>query len=373
MIARDKLTIFFLELMLLLILFFALFVPNIFTRIVLAILLFIYMIAILIILKKRKILSIYSKQVTYLMFALGLVYVISFYMMGIYFGFYESTVKLSFWSLFHYIIPYIIIIVSSEVIRYIFLSQKIKITKILTFISMVLIDLVLYINVYNITSLEKLLTVIGYILFASISCNLLYNYIANRFGYKPVIFYRLITVLYCYIVPVIPDVYIFFKSVLRMLYPYLIYLLLEYTYSKKDKIISYVDKKTRIINTSILFTFVIAITMLVSCQFKYGVLVVGSGSMSGTLNKGDVIVFESYTKQSIAKDDIIIFEKDDLSVIHRVKKIRFVNGENHYYTKGDANEKMDEGYTTNKQIKGISKFKISYIGYPAIWLRDMFK
>mgnify|MGYP003305586767 CR=1 FL=1 len=52
---------------------------------------------------------------------------------------------------------------------------------------------------------------------------------------KPIIIYKLITLLYSYIIPIIPDVLVFFRSILRMIYPYIIYLVLEYSYSKETK------------------------------------------------------------------------------------------------------------------------------------------
>ena len=42
-------------------------------------------------------------------------------------------------------------------------------------------------------------------------------------GDKPIIIYRLMTVLYVYLIPIIPDVLVFFRAILRMLYPYIIY------------------------------------------------------------------------------------------------------------------------------------------------------
>ena len=125
-----------------------------------------------------------------------------------------------------------VIIIASEVIRYIYTSQPDKFSKVTTMIMMVLVDLCVYATVYDITSVTDVVTVLGFVLLASVSCNLLYNYIVVRFGYKGIIFYRLITALYVYFIPVIPNVYLFFRSFFRMVYPFVIYLLLEYSYSK---------------------------------------------------------------------------------------------------------------------------------------------
>ena len=91
--------------------------------------------------------------------------------------------------------------------------------------------------------------------------------------------------------------------------------------------------------------------MLISCQFKYGLLVVGSESMTGTLNKGDAVVFERYDDQTIKEGQVIIFNFNDIQTIHRVVDIRKVNGEYRYYTKGDANQRNDDEYRTEKDIR----------------------
>lgn len=370
---KDKFKIYALELVLLITLFFTLFVSNIFTKIALSILLAIYTLVIYKELKKRNIVSMYEKQVTVLMLLFGIIYLMVFYLMGLYFGYYKALVQLSLWSIINYIIPITIIIISSEIIRSVFLAQKGKISKIIIFISMILLDLIIYNNIYEIKTLESLLGIVGYTFFSSIACNLLYNYISTRFGNKPIIVYRLITVLYAYIIPIIPNVYIFFRSFLRIVYPYIIFLILEASYSKTTFVASRNDRRKNIVNTAILLTVSTLIIMLISCQFKYGILVIGSGSMSGAINKGDAVVFESYDGQGeIQEGQVIIFEKDKNKVVHRVVDIKLVNGEYRYYTKGDANQKIDEGYVTKEQITGISKFRILYIGYPTIWIRDIF-
>ena len=184
--------------------------------------------------------------------------------------------------------------------------------------------------------------------------------------------YRLITVLYVYLIPIIPNVYIYFRAFLRMIYPYILYLILEHTYSKTDFVVSYHDRRQNLIGITTLLIVMTSITMLISCRFKYGILVIGSESMTGSINKGDAIVFETYDNQQIKEGQVIIFEKNDLNLVHRVIDIKNVNGELRYYTKGDANKEMDAGYITNDDILGISKFRIMYIGHPTIWVRELF-
>lgn len=369
---NDKFKIYFLNFVFLAFLIFALFESKVITKTILAIVITAYAVLVKVLLKKRKIISIYNKQVILLNVGFSILYLTVFYLSGFYFGFYDSPVKLTLWGIITFILPITVIVISSEIIRYIFISQKTKVNGVLTFISMVLIDVKLYIGIYDATRLDEFLVIIGFIIFASISSNLLYNYISLRFGYKPIIVYRLITSLYSYIIPIIPDVIVFFRSIGRMIYPYIMYMTLEYTYSKSKTASSFSKRKGRIIATTITAVFMLLLTMLISCKFTYGILVVGSDSMTGALNKGDAIVFKSYDNQVIGVNDIIIFNKNNSQIIHRVMKKEVFNDEYRYYTKGDYNADMDNWFVKKSDIVGISKFRIKYVGFPTLWVNDVF-
>ena len=121
---KDKLKVYFLQILLLIILFFALFVSNIFNRMIVAIILAAYAVIVTHALKKRNILSIYRKQVTILMLVFAVIYLLGFYLMGLYFGYYRAVVQLSTWSVITYIIPLSIIVISSEIIRNVFIRMN---------------------------------------------------------------------------------------------------------------------------------------------------------------------------------------------------------------------------------------------------------
>lgn len=369
---KDRLRLYLLEVLLLIILFLALFVSNIFTRSILALVLIIYTIIVRIFIKRKKTLSFYKRQVVWLMTGFAIIYLIVFYILGIYFGFYKSSSLFGLNTIIKFIIPLTIIILSSEIIRKTLIVQKGKISKILVFISMILIDLIVYSGVYDVTKLDDMLTMLGFIFFASIACNLLYNYITIRFGSKGVIIYRLITILYVYIIPYIPDVYLFFRSFLRMLYPFIIYLILEYTYSKTNYATEYKGKNKKIIETTVLLIIMSSIVALVSCQFKYGILVIGTGSMTGSIDVGDAVVYETYNGEPIKVGTIVIYNDNSTKIVHRVVEIENVNNEYRYYTKGDANQQKDNNYRVKSDIIGTVKFKIKYIGFPSLWIRDIF-
>jgi len=369
----DNKKVYTLELIMIAILSFALFVANTFSKITISILLLVFVLISSLCIKKRNIKSIDSKKVTIFLLIFAIIYLVAFYLMGLYFGYYKANIVFSLQTIINYIIPITIIIVSTELIRNVFLAQKSKFSKVLLFIIMVLIDLVIYVDIYDINYYNAFIEVLGFIFFASIACNLLYNYIVSRYGISGVIIYRLITTLYIYILPYMPNVYVFFRSILRMVYPYIIYQVLEYTFSTRKMVVASEDKRKSVIGKLTFGIIIICIAMLISCQFKYGLLVIGSGSMTGAINKGDIIIFEKYDKQEVLDNNqIVIYGDEKSSIIHRIINVKNVNGETRYTTKGDANQEADEGYILKDDIKGVYKLKIPYVGYLSLWMRDIF-
>ena len=117
----------------------------------------------------------------------------------------------------------------------------------------------------------------------------------------------------------------------------------------------------------------IGTVMLISNQFKYGALVIATESMTGEINKGDVVIFESFEDQTLIEGQVIVFEDGSSLIVHRVVDIQIINGRARYYTKGDANEDNDFGYITNADVVGLVNYRIPAIGYPSLWLRSLFK
>ena len=345
-----------------------------FNKILIAVFLMVYAYITRKIIARPKQLSIYKKEVTKYMITFAVIYVVLYYVIGIYVGYYKSVYTFGFKVLFEYVIPIILIIISSEVIRNEFLACKSKISIINTLIFSVVIDLVVYVNIYNLFTKEEFLQALGYIFFASIISNILYNYLSNKFGIVPNIAYRIITSIYVYIMPVIPDVYIYFKSVCRMVYPLLIYIVLRSVYEKNKTIERKAGKSIRFISTTVVIILMSVISMLISCKFKYGMLVIGSGSMTGTIDKGDAVIYRSSNNiKEVKEGDIILFGVGDKIVIHRVVKIMDINDEMRLYTKGDNNMQGDPGYVTKEDYKGQVVYRIRGIGLPTIWVNDFFK
>ncbi len=162
------------------------------------------------------------------------------------------------------------------------------------------------------------------------------------------------------------------RSVSRIVIPLIIYLLISYMFDRVT-FENIVRKKRRVgIGTCILIVIILLMSALISCAFRYGVIAVGSGSMTGSINVGDAVIFERYDKQRLEIGDIIIYNKNDKNIIHRIVEIGIFNDDYVYVTKGDMNKYVDSGYVYRKDIVGVVNKRIRYLGLPSIWVRSLF-
>jgi len=349
------------------------FVPSDFGRYTSAVILLGFAVAVPLTVKKRSILSIAKREVLLLMLVIGMLYVTLYYMTGLIFGYYTNYFSFSLNVLVSYIIPISLIIVSIEIIRYVILAQKNTLSNVLMYLAGVTADVLMLSGTGEISSFNRLMDLVGLVLLPSVTANLLYNYVSSKYGFLPVIVYRAVKTLHAYILPVksaVPDSLFAFAEVII---PTVILAFVYILYEGKSRRAKARPKWYQKAATVLIILIMISVVMLISCQFKYGLIVVGSESMTGELNKGDAVVFEQYEGQDLEVGQVLVFDKGETRTIHRLVRLEYVNGQKRYYTKGDANESEDEGYILDGDIVGFAHFKIAYIGYPTLWVRDIFK
>lgn len=322
--------------------------------------------------KKRSILSINKREILLITLVFGVVYLVLYYLTGIPFGFYQNIYLLSVKNFFTFILPITTIIITTEVIRYVIRAQGDKIADVLSYISLVIAEVLIYGNIPYIDSFNRFMDFMGLTLFPAIIANLFYHYISKRYGMAPNIAYRLITTLYLYIIPYVPAMSDSLYSLYKLAFPIVMYLLIDSLYERKVR--RALEKKSPldVPITVVAASLIIAFVMLISNQFRFGALVVATPSMTGELNVGDAAIFERYDGQLIVEGQVIVFEKDGSMIIHRVTEIEKINGITRYYTKGDANDEVDPWLVYDGDIVGLVGFKVPFVGYPTIWMRSLF-
>ena len=219
----------------------------------------------------------------------------------------------------------------------------------------------------------RVMDVIALTFLPAVASNVLYHHIAKRYGALPNIVYKLLIALYPYFFrmgSLIPHSLLSFA---RLLIPILVLMFISSLYGNKKKyaIKNKVSSKIgAVVFTAVPLLLMLSIVMLISCQFRYCAIVIATESMSGELEKGDVVIYERFDGAYVEEGTIIVFKSGGSQMVHRVIDVQTVNGVTRYFTKGDANQETDAGFVTASDIIGIVRAKAPYVGYPTLWLRD---
>ena len=323
--------------------------------------------------RKEKFLNKY--QVIIVMALIGIVQIALYYLTGFINGFSNNAVLINFERFLKIILPLVIIIIIIEFLRQM-ISQKYEKSALhrgLSILLFVLIDVTLFGMSTNFTLLDSTLEFLGIVLFPSIIANAVYNILVTKYGYKPIAVYRIITTISLLVIPVVPKLFMLFRAIGRIVMPFVMYLILSYMFDREKFQLVFRKKKRVSVSSIVVLIIALIISALISCQFKYGVLTIGSGSMTGSLNIGDVVLYERYDKQNLNIGDIIIFKKGNRNLVHRIVEVGIFNGDYVFVTKGDKNKLEDPGYVYRKDIQGVAKLRIRYLGFPSIWIRSIFK
>ena len=313
-------------------------------------------------------------QVTITMLLIGIVQIVLYLLTGFLEGFSKNAISMSFNRFLTVILPIILILVVIELLRYM-ISVKFEennLIRILSITMFVLFDVTLFGSNVIFNSLDSVLEFLGITFFPSLVSNIVFDDMVVKYGYKPILVYRLLTTLCYYMLPIVPNMYILFRAIARIVIPLIFYFILSYMYDRVTFQEALKVKPKISISSIIILILVIIMAGLISCEFRYGILTIGSGSMTGTLNKGDIAFFEKFNGQELEIGDIIIFKRGKRNIVHRITQVGIFNDEYVYITKGDKNKVEDNGYVYQKDIQGIVLYRIKYIGYPSIWIRNLF-
>lgn len=323
------------------------------------------------IIRKRSSLAIQKNEVLLITTIVGVIYTVLIQMTGAWFGYYENPYFITWDTFFTCILPLAVIFVSVEIIRVVLLAQKNKLVDVIAFLICIITDVLAFSTLVHITSLNKFMDLVGMTLFPAISANVYYHHVSKKYGAMPSIALRLIMALPTYFIsmmPAVPDVLL---AGAKLLLPVVLLAIVGTLYSKQKKNAVRTGEKVSVFGTLLAVVFCAAVAMLISCQFKYGMLVIATESMTGEINKGDAVIYERYEGQAIKEGQVIVFQQNDTNIVHRVVKIEKVGGEVRYYTKGDANTEVDGGYRKKSDIVGLTDIKIAYAGYPTLWLHEL--
>lgn len=301
-------------------------------------------------------------------------YFMVIYLLGIYFGYSKIVFSLRPVSILNNTFSPIIIFICLEILRYILThSNRDNKKKIILFNFIIgLLELSISTKYLHFNNLEMAYKSIANFIIPITIKQMALGTLCYHAGLKPIIFYRLVILLYTYIIPIHPNFSETIICMCNILLPVLLLIKTNTVLDEENKEVEISIKKNNVIEY-IIGSVIIATTLLVVSGISpIGITAIASDSMHPTFSKGAGVITLKVDKEDLKEGDIITFNHDNKKVIHRIDSIEINDKETRIYTKGDANSSIDEGYITYKDIDNKIIFSIPLIGYPAIIIGELF-
>jgi len=316
----------------------------------------------------------YTKDIIFEVIIFLLSFFVLFYLFGVIISF-AKTNYLNWYGLKTFIIPSFLTIVLKEVLRYMMLkkSEGSNILLVTTVILFIFLDVTeaIYYNSFNTN--YNMFIFVALTLLPAISNNIICSYITKQTGYKPVILFLLVTELYGYIMPIIPNPNEYFSALIQLILPVALgYKIHNFLEKEKDRDIDRDYNKKRVHYLLLPTLLTVVIVYFTSGYFSYYALAIASGSMHPSIKKGDVVIVKKIEKNydKIKKGQVLAHEYNGVIVVHRIEKIVESGGHYYYYTKGDANSSSDNYAIDESMVVGTVSVTIPFAGYPTIWLNE---
>ncbi|CDA80090.1 peptidase S26B signal peptidase [Clostridium sp. CAG:594] len=320
----------------------------------------------------------YKKDVLLNIIIFLLMYYFITYFLGLFSGFVKSSYSLSFINIIKNTFPVIVLILISELMRYVLFNKTKRNLPCLIIgcLLFVMVDVNTMVHIYDVKTALGITKMICLVVFPSITKNIFLTYLTMKVGYKNGIIYRLITEISTYLLPIFPDFGEYINVLLKTVLPIAIMARLNnmFNYYSVRKIKDSRYNSRKLVLYSFITFALLTIVLLTSGLFTYQALTIGSGSMSPAIEKGDVIILKSMKNEEarkIKKGDVLVYNHDNKIIVHRVIK-KSNNGETiSFKTKGDYNNAKDSWIVKQEDVIGIVKFRIRWVGMPTVALNEL--
>ena len=298
------------------------------------------------------------------------------YGLGLIVGFLENSYSLKIFSIVDNVFAPFILIISMELLRYIFIvpNKNNKFGIAILTIMFIVVESLMSFKVFPLDEVGGIFRFITLIVLpVSIKHGML-SFVTYYVGYKPSILYRIIMDGYVYIVPISPDLGEYLSSIFGIGMPFLVYIycsrfIHEYNEGVEREFISTTFKP---FDFAVIIFFLLLVAMI-SGYFPVFMLGVGSASMAPNINVGDAVVGIKVKQKDLKKDDVIVYKGEKNYIIHRLISIEKKGNKYYYHTKGDNNNTEDGVDISYDSVKGKVMFRIPYIAYPSIYFKELLR
>ena len=218
-------------------------------------------------------------------------------------------------------------------------------------------------------TLLMIIRLLAQVLFTAVAKNILFSYLATITDYIPAIIYEFITNSYMWLAPILPNSPWIVSTIIESMIPIILFLYIRYLGLRNELFRS----REKLIKSDPRNIITLVAVVVLAIWFAVGIfpiypIAVASASMVPEFYVGDIAIIQKCSVNDVAVGDVIQYQLEGFTVIHRVAEKRQNNGEVTFITKGDNNKYPDADPVKENQLLGKAIFKIKYLGFPAIWL-----
>jgi signal peptidase len=226
-------------------------------------------------------------------------------------------------------------------------------------------------------------TFIGETFLPTITENLLATYLALISGPIASIAYRAPMQAFWWFSPILPDLPWGYKSLIGVMAPTIGFIAINMATTQKDLRKAGIPTQRRITiekrksQKSIkgwlaLSVFLVLAVWTSTGLFGFYPTIIASGSMTPTMEIGDIAIVISTDPTKIQVGDIIQYWQNGEMILHRVVDTYQAAGEKIFVTQGDANNAPDPDPVLSNQIRGKLVLTIPKLGWVSIAVKEFF-
>ena len=208
--------------------------------------------------------------------------------------------------------------------------------------------------------------------------NCLFTYLSIMSANLPATIYRCLLMLMTILLPIFPALNWLIKAMMEIVLVIIASLYVNYVDIKSSRIMTRRQVKKESVVSYIPFVIVLVVLVcFISGTFKYQPIAVLSNSMLPTFARGDAVIMKKIDKKDLKKlkkGTILYYSKEGRLIVHRIVSVKHTDdGKVEVTTKGDNNNANDPWVITEDDMIGTVSFMIPYIGYPSVWVNELFK
>ena len=205
--------------------------------------------------------------------------------------------------------------------------------------------------------------------------NVMLTFVCYYSNKKVCFLYQLLMALPNYVLGIFPDLGDYVNSTFLTIMPLIImFFILKLKDTKREKIengrVLIRRKRVSLLVLTFCMFFIGIMVYLVSGFGRFSIMGIGSGSMTGVINKGDAVIIDK-DNHNYVEGQVIAFKMREKIIVHRIIKVEITDKGTFFRTKGDFNESEDGWILQESNIIGCVILKIPVIGWPSVILSEL--